>query len=91
MGQANVRRWVDDILPLLDGDDDPLGVDTFATHRLPLAQAPEAYATFQAKRDGAVKLLSNPERAPPVRGDGRVRRGDGRGCSHLDRPGSRGR
>jgi threonine dehydrogenase-like Zn-dependent dehydrogenase len=36
MGQANVRRWVDDILPLLTGDDDPLGVDDYATHHLPL-------------------------------------------------------
>ena len=27
MGQANVRRWVDDLLPLLCGDDDPLGVE----------------------------------------------------------------
>ena len=40
MGQANVKRWVDDILPLLSGDDDPLGVDTFATHHVPLAEAP---------------------------------------------------
>ena len=30
MGQANVKRWVDDIMPLLT-DDDPLGVDDFAT------------------------------------------------------------
>jgi threonine dehydrogenase-like Zn-dependent dehydrogenase len=60
MGQANVRRWVDDILPLLTGDGDPLGVDTFATHRLPLAEAPDAYAMFQAKRDGAVKVLFEP-------------------------------
>jgi len=60
MGQANVRAWVDDILPLLTGDDDPLGVDDFATHRLPLAQAPDAYAMFQAKRDGAVKVLFTP-------------------------------
>jgi threonine dehydrogenase-like Zn-dependent dehydrogenase len=59
MGQANVRRWVDDILPLLT-DDDPLGVDTFATHRVPLEQAPQAYADFQAKRDGAVKVLLRP-------------------------------
>ena len=36
MGQANVKRWVDDIMPAADGDDDPLGVDDFATHRLPL-------------------------------------------------------
>jgi threonine dehydrogenase-like Zn-dependent dehydrogenase len=60
MGQANVRRWVDDILPLLTGEDDPLGVDSFATHRLPLSEAPDAYATFQAKRDGAVKILFAP-------------------------------
>jgi threonine dehydrogenase-like Zn-dependent dehydrogenase len=60
MGQANVRRWVDDILPLLTGDDDPLGVDSFATHRLPLDEAPDAYAMFQAKRDGAVKVLFTP-------------------------------
>jgi threonine dehydrogenase-like Zn-dependent dehydrogenase len=60
MGQANVRRWVDEILPLLAGDDDPLGVDSFATHHLPLDAAPEAYAMFQAKRDGAVKVLFTP-------------------------------
>ena len=40
MGQANVRRWIDDIMPLLDGDDDPLGVEDLATHQLPLEQAP---------------------------------------------------
>ena len=60
MGQANVRRWVDDILPLLPGDDDPLGVETFATHHLPLAEAPDAYAMFQKKTDGAVKILFAP-------------------------------
>jgi len=60
MGQANVRHWVDDILPLLTGDDDPLGVDDFATHRLPLAAGPEAYETFQKKRDGAIKIVFQP-------------------------------
>ena len=59
MGQANVRRWVDDILPLLN-DDDPLGVDTFATHHLPLDEGPRAYETFQKKQDGAVKILLQP-------------------------------
>lgn len=60
MGQANVRRWVDDILSLLTRDDDPLGVEGFATHRMPLAEAPEAYASFQEKRDGVVKVLFEP-------------------------------
>jgi threonine dehydrogenase-like Zn-dependent dehydrogenase len=59
MGQANVKRWVDDIMPLLS-DDDPLGVDTFATHELPLDQAPHAYEIFQKKQDGAVKVILKP-------------------------------
>ena len=59
MGQANVKRWVDDILPLLI-DSDPLGVENFATHRLPLDQAPEAYEKFQKKQDGVVKVVLKP-------------------------------
>ncbi|MGW0531134.1 alcohol dehydrogenase catalytic domain-containing protein [Streptomyces sp. NPDC003032] len=59
MGQANVKRWVDDILPLLT-DDDPLGVDGFATHHLSLEEGPNAYETFQAKEDGMIKTLLRP-------------------------------
>ncbi|NKE56059.1 glutathione-dependent formaldehyde dehydrogenase [Lentzea sp. PSKA42] len=59
MGQANVWRWVPEILPLLT-DEDPLGVDDFATHRLPLEDAPKAYETFQKKNDGMVKVLLKP-------------------------------
>ncbi len=59
MGQANVLRWVPDILPLLT-DGDPLGVDSFATHTMPLAEAPHAYEMFQKKEDGAVKVLFKP-------------------------------
>ena len=59
MGQANVKRWVPEILPLLN-DDDPLGVDTFHTHAVPLDQAPEMYKSFQAKKDGVVKVLLKP-------------------------------
>src|SRR5215212_9792061 len=59
MGQANVKRWIDDIMPLLE-DEDVLGVDDFATHRLPLNSAPEAYETFQKKQDGAIKILLQP-------------------------------
>ncbi|GAA3623888.1 zinc-dependent alcohol dehydrogenase [Microlunatus ginsengisoli] len=59
MGQANVKKWIDQILPLLN-DDDPLGVDDFATHRLPLEQAAHAYDIFQRKADGAVKIMLKP-------------------------------
>jgi len=59
MGQANVKRWVDDIMPLLMNGD-PLGVESFATHRLPLDEAPRGYEIFQKKEDGAVKVLLQP-------------------------------
>jgi threonine dehydrogenase-like Zn-dependent dehydrogenase len=59
MGQCNVKRWVDEIMPLLS-DDDPLGVDDFATHRLPLEEAPDAYRAFQEKRDGYIKVQLKP-------------------------------
>jgi threonine dehydrogenase-like Zn-dependent dehydrogenase len=59
MGQTHVKRWIDDIMPLLlDGD--PLGTEDLATHRLPLEQAPDAYAMFQRKDDGAIKVLLQP-------------------------------
>jgi threonine dehydrogenase-like Zn-dependent dehydrogenase len=60
MGQANVKRWIDDIMPLVSGDDDPLGVEDFATHRLPLDAAPQAYERFQRKEDNHFKVLLQP-------------------------------
>jgi threonine dehydrogenase-like Zn-dependent dehydrogenase len=60
MGQANVKRWIGDLLPLVTGDDDPLGVDDLTTHRLPLEDAPRAYELFQKKQDGAIKVLFQP-------------------------------
>jgi threonine dehydrogenase-like Zn-dependent dehydrogenase len=62
MGQANVLRWVPEIMPLLT-DGDPLGTRDFATHHLPLEQAPHAYATFQHKQDGMIKTLLRPNPA----------------------------
>ncbi len=62
MGQANVLRWVDHIMPLLT-DEDLLGVDGFATHRLPLEQAPHAYDIFQRKAEGAIKVVLQPDLA----------------------------
>ncbi|GFG86179.1 zinc-dependent alcohol dehydrogenase [Mycolicibacter algericus] len=59
MGQANVKPRVERLMPLLT-DADPLGVDTFATHELPMEEAPRAYEIFQEKREGAVKILLKP-------------------------------
>jgi threonine dehydrogenase-like Zn-dependent dehydrogenase len=60
MGQANVRHWVPDLLPLLQDEDDPLGVLDLRTHRLPLEQAPDAYGMFQKKEDGCIKVVLDP-------------------------------
>lgn len=59
MGQANVLRWIPEILPLLDGDD-PLGVDDLITHRLPLDKAADAYEMFRDKTDGCIKVVLDP-------------------------------
>jgi threonine dehydrogenase-like Zn-dependent dehydrogenase len=59
MGQANVKKWTADIMPLLS-DADPLGVEQFATHRLPLSEAPSAYETFQKKDDDMIKVVFKP-------------------------------
>ncbi|MBA8795015.1 threonine dehydrogenase-like Zn-dependent dehydrogenase [Friedmanniella endophytica] len=60
MGQCHVKRWIDDIWPVLMADGDPLGAETLATHRPPLAEAAEAYKTFQAKQDGCIKVVLKP-------------------------------
>jgi threonine dehydrogenase-like Zn-dependent dehydrogenase len=60
MGQANVRSWIDDLMPLVCDDADPLGVEDLATHKVPLADAPRAYEIFQKKQDGAIKILLQP-------------------------------
>jgi threonine dehydrogenase-like Zn-dependent dehydrogenase len=60
MGQANVKRWIDDIMPLLLDEADPLGTEDVATHHLPLEEAPQAYANFQKKEDDTIKVVLKP-------------------------------
>ena len=60
MGQAHVKRWIDDLMPLVTDDSDPLGVEDLATHRIPLEEAPHGYEMFQKKQDGAIKVLLQP-------------------------------
>ena len=60
MGQAHVKRWIDDTLPLVSDPADPLGVLDLTTHRVPLDQAPAMYETFQKKQDGCIKVVLAP-------------------------------
>jgi threonine dehydrogenase-like Zn-dependent dehydrogenase len=62
MGQANVRRWTDEIVPYLDGGD-PLDTKDLVTHVLPLERAPQAYEFFQKKQDGVIKVVLRPSAA----------------------------
>ncbi len=59
MGQANVRAYVDDIMPLLN-DEDPLETEDLKTHEMPLDDAPLGYEIFQKKQDGAIKCVLKP-------------------------------
>ncbi|WP_404475363.1 zinc-dependent alcohol dehydrogenase [Microbacterium aerolatum] len=60
MGQCNVKRWIDDLLPLVEDPADPIGVMDLATHHAPLEDAPGLYSTFQRKEDGCIKVVLNP-------------------------------
>ncbi|MBM9603279.1 zinc-dependent alcohol dehydrogenase [Desulfopila inferna] len=60
MGQANVKRWIDYIMPLVTDENDPLGVRDLATHVMPLEEGPQGYEIFQKKQDGVVKVLLKP-------------------------------
>jgi hypothetical protein len=80
MGQANVKRWAPEILPLL-ADGDPLGAETFHTHKLPLAEGPAAYETFQKKEDGG----EDPPGAV-TRGRSGARRAEPRSAAAARRP-----
>ncbi|WP_109472841.1 zinc-dependent alcohol dehydrogenase [Ornithinimicrobium cavernae] len=60
MGQCHVRHWTPELHRLLAGADDVLGLESLATHHLPLEEAPEAYRMFRDKTDGCVKVVLRP-------------------------------
>ena len=60
MGQAHVKRWIDDLMPMITDSGDPLGVRTFATHHLPLEEAAHGYEIFRAKSEGCIKVVLKP-------------------------------
>lgn len=60
MGQCNVRRWIQDLLPLVEDSADPLGVLDLTTHAVGIDEAPQAYQTFQDKSDGCIKVVLKP-------------------------------
>ncbi|TYD00674.1 glutathione-dependent formaldehyde dehydrogenase [Arthrobacter echini] len=61
MGQCNVRRWTDELLPIVEEASDPLGVTDLMTHEVSIDEAPAAYKNFQKKTDGAIKVVLKPQ------------------------------
>ena len=62
MGQCHVKQWIDEIMPHLLDDSDPLGTADMASHYLPVDQAPHGYDIFQKKAEGCTKVLLQPGR-----------------------------
>ena len=60
MGQCNVRRWTEELLPLVDDPSDPLGVLDLTTHTAPLDEAPVMYEKSQKKEDGCIEVVLEP-------------------------------
>ena len=59
-GPGHVKRWIDDLMPLVTDTSDPLGVTSFATHHVPLEEAPHGYDIFRDKEDGCLKVVLQP-------------------------------
>jgi threonine dehydrogenase-like Zn-dependent dehydrogenase len=58
MGQTHVHRYLPQLLDRIQrGEIDPSFV---ITHRLKLADAPDAYKTFRDKKDGCIKVVLTP-------------------------------
>ena len=60
MGQCHVRQWTDELFTIADQDDDVLGLETFATLRATLDEAPDMYAIFQEKKENCLKVVLTP-------------------------------
>jgi threonine dehydrogenase-like Zn-dependent dehydrogenase len=63
VGRATVKHWVPEIMPLLT-DGDPLGVEGFASHHLPLDAGPEAYKKFAVAYAGGMRCRPETQVGP---------------------------
>ncbi|CAN5561353.1 zinc-dependent alcohol dehydrogenase [soil metagenome] len=58
-GQANVRRWTDEIIAVLQ-DGDPLHADDLVSVHAGLEEAPVWYDAFKRKEPGVIKVVLHP-------------------------------
>jgi threonine dehydrogenase-like Zn-dependent dehydrogenase len=65
MGQTHVHRYLRPLLEKIEAEDiDPSFV---ITHRVPFEEASHAYALFQEKKDGCIKVVIDPTATAPSR------------------------
>jgi len=57
-GQTPAQKHMDELIGVLDRGE--IKLNDIITHRLPLAQAPDAYKIFRDKEDNCVKVVLNP-------------------------------
>ena len=60
MGQCHVKQWTDELMEIVNQPEDVLELETLATHRVGLDEAPQMYKTFQQKADGCLKVVLTP-------------------------------
>lgn len=86
MGQANVRRWTDELLGLMDEHAGTFDLEGLATHRLPWKVRPRHTTCSRRSRTAASRSSSTParERAPDRPGRRRLPRTR---PAHCDRTG----
>lgn len=57
-GQTHVQRYLEPLMKLIE--ESKIDLSFLITHRVSLADGPEAYATFRDKKDGCVKVVMHP-------------------------------
>ena len=60
MGQCHVKQWTEELMEIVNQPEDVLELETLATHRVGLDEAPEMYKVFQQKADECLKVVLTP-------------------------------
>ena len=61
MGQCNVRRWTDELLPIVEDPADPLGVMDLKTHEVPSTAPRPPTRCSRKRRTAASRSSSSPD------------------------------
>ena len=89
MGQTHVQKYMRPLLDLIEQNKiDPSAI---ITHRVPLANAAEAYKTFEARANGCVKVVLKPQElpTPPREAEAPARAGRGVALEEWQTPRSK--